>query len=341
MTKKNRWLITFTLLLTTLTWGCKDESKEYIPRARRALMQGNLDEAEKQFEAARKANPDSYPAQWGVAQVLGKRGNFEAQAKQLRDMLSKKDFEAQKPLLDEELEKALLALASAAEKDDDREKFLREAIEVNKASEANAKLAAILTKKAGKAMGKGQNEEARKLYEEVSKLRISKKERRSAKAQAELLGFLAFKAKFKADFEKVKASFVEAGEYDEPNQQFTVLMELESVGDPKAEDFESLNQRNAIAYAAEGLAKLAFKVAGAEMPEGAQVKFSASDVSILEQGFTDPKKREMYKIKVAVPEDAIIGKIEDLRAGKFEIKKPEPPAADGGVPAPEENKGDK
>ncbi|MFN3197491.1 MAG: tetratricopeptide repeat protein [Bradymonadia bacterium] len=336
MISKRRRPFVYALLLLTLSWGCKDESKDFIPRGRRALMQDNLDEAEKLFEAARKANPNSYSAQWGIAQVLGKRGNFEAQAKQLRDMLANEDFKERKPILDEELEKAIMALVAAAENDTTREKFLREALAVNKKSAANAQLAELLGKKANKAMGQGKPGDAHKIYEEIGTLRISRKDKRAAKQKGELAKFLAFRSGFMdGEFAQMKAGLIEQGLYDEKNQQFTVSLELEVVGDPKAEDFQKINQSNAIAYAAAGLRQLAFKVAGKDMPEGAQVGFSRSDVSIVEQGFDDEKKPKMYRIKVAVPEDAIISKIEDLRAGKFEIKKPEPPAADGGVPAPE------
>lgn len=335
----NRRPLLYVLVLLALSWGCEDESKKYIPRARQALMHDNLDEAEKQFKLALEANPDSYGAQWGIAQVLAKRGNFKEQAEQLRKMLANKDFEARKPLLDEELEKAILAMASAAESDEAREAQLRDAIKVNEKSEANGQLAELLTKKAAKAMGQGKPGEAHKIYEEITTLRISRKEKRDAEAKGELAKFLAFKSSFQAEFDKMKPSLIEAGEYDEKGQQFLVAMELEVVGDPKeAETFVALNQRNGIAYVAEGLVKLAFKIAGKEMPEGAQVAFSKNDVTIVEQGFDSDKKPKLYRIKVAVPEDAIIGKIEDLRAGKFEIKKPEPPAADGGVPAPEGDK---
>lgn len=327
------------VVLTLLTWGC-DKGGDAIAQGRRATKNQDYAQALKHFDEALKADPDSYDALWGKADVYRRDSNLAEQSKTLEQLLKVKglDDKRRRSVVEPALELNYRKQAEAAIAADSgkAEEFLRKAIELRKKSEANASLADLLMKKGDAALGKAEFDEAKKLYDEAIGLRISRKMRSRLKGKAEIAEFMAFKKGFMPRFEQVKADLIKEEVFNEKGKAFVVTGEAEVEGKPGDEDYEKNAERAGLVAVTNALSDLSWRVAGKPRPENARVEYSAAHVDVLKKGFTDKKKPRTFAYVVAVPQDAVFEKVLDIDNGKFITAAPTP--EDGAAPEGEQPK---
>ncbi|MEZ4463900.1 MAG: tetratricopeptide repeat protein [bacterium] len=336
-----RWTLGAALAAATLP-ACGGGGDDHILEGRKAVKVGNYEQAIKHFDDALKSNPKSYDALWGKADTYRRDNNLKGQAEMLEviaadaDMMEK--FAAVvRPALETNYRKQAQALADG---DEAKEALLRKAIDQNKKSDANATLAALLSKKGDTLLGEKKFADAAKAYKAAIELRIPRKQRSQLQGKTEIAEFKAFVLDFMPRFDAVKGELTQAGAYDEKTHTFFVEAEVEVEGTPKDEGYEQNAERDGLVAVTEALNVLSWKVAGKERPEGASVGYSEAVVTIVDKGLTD-KKPVTYKFRVSLPQDAVFEQVQRIDRGDFRkpgdapaAEAPRPPS--GGDDEPEE-----
>ncbi|MEZ4469927.1 MAG: tetratricopeptide repeat protein [bacterium] len=328
-----RWTLGAALAAATLP-ACGGGGDDHILEGRKAVKVGNYEQAIKHFDDALKSNPKSYDALWGKADTYRRDNNLKGQAEMLEviaadaDMMEK--FAAVvRPALETNYRKQAQALADG---DEAKEALLRKAIDQNKKSDANATLAALLSKKGDTLLGEKKFADAAKAYKAAIELRIPRKQRSQLQGKTEIAEFKAFVLDFMPRFDAVKGELTQAGAYDEKTHTFFVEAEVEVEGTPKDEGYEQNAERDGLVAVTEALNVLSWKVAGKERPEGASVGYSEAVVTIVDKGLTD-KKPVTYKFRVSLPQDAVFEQVQRIDRGDF--RKPgDAPAAPESAAAP-------
>lgn len=317
--------------------GCDGGKEELIAKGRRAAKNENYKEALAFFDEALKADAEDYNALWGKADTYRRDGNLPEQQKVLEQIMGIKELAEKyaavvKPALETNYRKqADVVMGSQPDK---AEGFLRKALELDSKSEANQTLADLLARSGDELLRKAQFAEAKAAYDKAMALRISRKQRSELSGKAEIATFMTYKQSFMPRFEPLKAELVQAGAYDEKEQLFYVEAAAEADGKPEDEGYEQNAERDALVAVTYALYDLTWKVAGKERPENATVPYSADVVTVVAKGLVPPadkKQPATYRFRIAVPLDAVIEQVQNVDAGKFEVKLPEPeaPAAEG------------
>lgn len=312
--------------------GC-DGGPDHITEGARAAKANDWEKALKHFDDALKAEPNSYRAMWGKADVYRRDNNLAKEAEMLEAISQNKEhMERYRGVVNPALETNYIKRSQAlADTDAKKFEFLDKAIKINKKSEANSALATLLSKRGDAALQKGDFKAAAADYNKAIKLRIARKLRKRLKGKASIAEFKGFITDFQPRFEKVRKELEEAKIYDDKTKTFFVEAGAEVEGKPGDEGYEAAAEKSGLAAVTVALNDLTWKVAGKPRPEGASVDYSASLVSIVDKGFAPKKKKKdptIYRFRISVPADAVFEKVQLVDKGEF--NKPKPPAA---VPA--------
>lgn len=331
------WLLGAILLLAIP--GC-DKGEDHILEGRKAVKAGNFEKGIEHFDNALKANPSSYDAMWGKADAYRRDNNLVKQAEVLEQISANKDMiEKFAAVVTPALETNYRKQAGSMEDSDPKkETLLRQAIKLNKASEAHITLATLLTKRGDDALKAQKWGDAATAYKSALELRIARKEKAKLKGKIEVAEFKQFVDGFITQrFDPMKAELVQAGNYDEKTRSFFVevqadLTELE--GKPGDEGYEANAERMGLVAVTDALNNLTWKVAGKPRPEGATVAYSGAVVEIVEKGLqppTQPKKPGTYKFRVSVPQDALFEQVQKIDVGDFRKPGDAPAAPESGA----------
>ena len=309
--------------------GCEPTKEQLVAQGRSALLKKDLDTALTKFEAALALDPNNFNGLWGQAQVLGMKGEYKKEEEVLKKLLSIKEFaERRAPI--EELDKVYQKLADQAKSVKEQEAYLRKAIATHKGSDAHKRLADLLIKQGKAATLRGDHAAAKVAYDKIADLRVRKKVKRSAAAKAKLSAYMAFKDKFRPEFDKFKLGLINAGIYDGKTNRFFVEGKATVEGaKPTDEGVEPAAEREATVGARVALEDLAFTLSGVPRPDGAKLTFEASIVKPESKGWQrEGRRKHTYTMRFSVPEDAIFQHVHALRTG------PPPKSASAAKPAP-------